>query len=137
MALFEVKFRFTYLLSFSIAVLALLPSVASAGSRIVTGLHYEKAGVRYSVTTTSILRGDIYNKSAGTENGGTHSGTRIQQSTDVAIYSSIVPACDVILSLIGLLHPQKPETDPHILQTQTQQAFFKVLFQVIMAPNAP
>ena len=134
----RMNFRVLYSLSLLLAGLALLPSPASAAAvSMKSKLKYEQTSSAYSGAAMACRAARITTQSG--QSGGKHdnSGTQIKQASDVAMHGSIVPACDVILSFIGVLRTHKADALPQILEPPTRQVLFKVLFRIIIAPNAP
>jgi hypothetical protein len=131
------KFRVTYILTLLVLGMATLPSSASTAVDLVSKRKYDLPRPIHSGPSISPLNVDGFSHTNGSQNGKGSSGTQVHQSTDVAIHGSVVPVCDVILSLIAVLHPQRTLAIPDIVAAPTHQMLFKDLFQVIIAPNAP
>jgi hypothetical protein len=131
------KFRVTYILTLLVLGMATLPSSASTAVDLVSKRKYDLPGPIHSGPSISPLNVDSFPHTHGSQNGEESSGTQVHQSTDVAIHGSVVPVCDVILSLIAVLYFQRTSAIPDIVEAPTHQVLFKDLFQVIIAPNAP
>ena len=132
------RINLLYSLVLLLAGLVLLPSPASAAAvNIKSKLKYEQSSSAYSGAAIAWRAARIANQTDQSGSSHDHSGTQIKQATDVAMHGSIVPACDVILSFIGILRTPKADTLPQILEPPTREVLFKVLFRIIIAPNAP
>lgn len=103
-----------------------------------------KSDIKYGVSaTTSLGAGRTTAISCGVSgqtdargSGSEDADAQISRAMDATMQGSIVPACDVILSLIAVLHLLKNERIPQ-LPGRTRQVLFSLLFRVIIAPNAP
>ena len=56
---------------------------------------------------------------------------------DVAMHGSNAQACDACLRLIAIIHLDSPEAYPPTVSRPGQHVLFRVLFSVIISPNAP
>ena len=133
-----INFRVLYSLALLLTGLAMLPSPASADAvSLRSKLRYEQSSSTYSRAAIACRTARITTQTEQSAGKHDNSGTQIKQASDVAMQGSIVPACDVVLSLIGVLRTHKADALPQILEPPTRQVLFKVLFRIIIAPNAP
>ena len=132
------KVRLTYLAAFLFSILSLASAGEAAGSIV------SKTDARYGVPTA--YSGACFTAAVGSKGSGQsgrqgsgrgETGTQIRQAPDVVVQGSIVPACDVVLSLIAVLHLQRTEGVPQLVDPPNRQTLFKALFRVIISPNAP
>jgi hypothetical protein len=131
------KFRVTYILTLLVLGMATLPSSASTAVDLVSKRKYDIPSLIRSGPSISPLNVDSFSHTNGSKHGKESSGTQVHQSIDVAVHGSVVPVCDVVLSLIAVLYLQRTLAIPGIVEAPTHQVLFKDLFQVIIAPNAP
>ncbi len=132
------KVRLTYIIALLISILSLAARAEAAGKPI------SKSDLEYGVPTnaycgariTTAINSRLSSQPDGEPARGA-TGAQIQQAPDVAMQGSIVPVCDVTLLLIGVLHLQETESFLQIVEPPNRQVLFKILFQVIIAPNAP
>jgi hypothetical protein len=99
------------------------------------GLRFEAAHGRTNMPVAIVAK--VAGQSHTQEPDGGQSGDEIRNGSDVAIHASVTPGCNVILSLIEVLGTRKEKAFPQVTDPRAQHTLFKVLFRVIIAPNAP
>jgi hypothetical protein len=124
------KPRATYFLSLLLIASALWPTDGSIKPRP----QFQQQGSAYSSAAISV---QVFSLAGHTQRGHDDHGPQIRQASDAAIYGSVVPAGDVMLSLIGKVKHLTSSELPYRVELATSNVLFKVLFRVIIAPNAP
>jgi len=101
------------------------------------------AGKKYIARASDVVCGvkptdELQAASAAPDSKDQSTGKRyIKIAPEAAIHASIAPACNAFLNLIAIIHLDSLESFPPTIDRPGQQVLFRVLFRVIISPNAP
>lgn len=133
------KLRPAYIFVLLLAAITAVPAVASDAAIVkLQGKKLTAARTNHIVSAASTvveLRAvpDLPNAPGKQQSGKKY----FKVAPDVAMQGSVAPACDAFLSLIAIIYHESSEAFPPTVHRPGQQVLFRVLFSVIISPNAP
>jgi hypothetical protein len=133
------KLRPAYIFVFLLAAIPAIPAVASDAAIVkLEGKKFTTAPTNHivSTATTAVALRSVpdFPNTAGKQN---NDKKYFKVAPDVAMHGSVAQACDAFLNLIAIIHLESSEAFPPTVDGPGQQVLFRVLFSVIISPNAP
>ena len=133
------KLKSVYLFLLLLAAAFAFPQVDSLAS--VAKLPGKKLSASHAAYVAPAVNAVVELRStSGIPNGAgkQDSGrTYFKAAPAAAMHGSIAPVCAAFLNIIAILHLESPEAFPPTVNRSGQQVLFRVLFRVIISPNAP
>lgn len=135
------KVRLKYLLFLLISAFSVAPSTAS-----IEIIKVQNSDFSHSYTSSTTIHSNHsigksieskqFQNQSNTFPIGKGSSTQIRWIQDATMSASTIEVNDTVLSLIEIIH-LKVECFPLTFILPNQTVLFKILFQVIISPNAP
>jgi hypothetical protein len=107
---------------------------ASAASR---NFAIEKSDQSEISNRANIFISALSKTPVGTNTPSQNSNFQIVAACQLAVQAPVIPGCTLTLLLIEILHAQEGELFISIVDPPLKEVLSKVLFRVIISPNAP